>query len=248
MTDRSGAIAISWGGDGVGLIGSVKLDGVTFARVEWSEKRGQWCIEDAAGQCLRHTASIKGQAAAKEEAVALAIAMVRDGRMPDPDTAHAEHRARAKAAKEKKAKQPAEIAKRAAKKALDDASTKSLHVEWEAKEADKEAGPLYEALASAFDFADPALWQSNSFAMLRPRLVIHLRAVVAKLEQKLAYERRRSPNPFTMYATSAEDRKELAAGRKAEIAGAIGAIEGPLARAREIMALLVSTERGEAGP
>ncbi len=72
---REGAIGISW--SEVTGIGSVILDGVIFARVEWSKKRGQWCVEDAAGQCLRHVGSIKGQAASKDEAVALASAMVR---------------------------------------------------------------------------------------------------------------------------------------------------------------------------
>jgi hypothetical protein len=35
--------------------------------------------------------------------------------------------------------------------------------------------PLYEMLNDVFDFTDPELWKSNSFAALRPRLVIHLR-------------------------------------------------------------------------
>jgi hypothetical protein len=37
------------------------------------------------------------------------------------------------------------------------------------------------------DFADPDLWRSNSFAVLRPRLIVHLRAVVAKLEGERDY-------------------------------------------------------------
>jgi hypothetical protein len=242
QTYRAGAIAISW--DAM-EIGSVKLDGVVFARVEWSEKRQQWCVEDAAGQCLRHAGSIKGKAAAKEEAVALAESMVRDGTMPTPEQARAEHEEREriaapkrKAAREKKRNQPAEIAKREHRAALNKAYHDSIHTEWEAQQADEDAGPLYETLASAFDFSDPELWRSNSFAMLRPRLVLHVRRAVAELEHKLAYERTRSPNPFSGFWAASAERKELAAERKAEIASAVAEIEKPLARAREILALL----------
>ena len=42
--------------------------------------------------------------------------------------------------------------------------------------------PLYEALAEAFDFSDPDLWRSNTLASLRPRLVIWMQSVVARLE------------------------------------------------------------------
>jgi hypothetical protein len=240
--DRSGAIAISWGVDGVG---AVSLDGVTFARVEWSESRGAWCIEDAAGRCLHHVGSIKGRAASKEEAAALAIDMVRDGRMPSPEQAHAEHAEREriagpkrKAAREKRRQQPAEIAKREHRAALDKAYHDSIHVEYEARQADEEAGPLYETLASAFNFADPELWRSNSFAMLRPRLVLHVRRAIAELEHKLTYERSRSPNPFSGFWAASADRKEWAAEREAEIASAVAEIEKPLARAREILAQL----------
>ena len=81
-------IAIAWTPDG--LIGRVSLDGVQWAAVEWSEKRQQWCIEDAAGQCLRHVGSIKGAATSKEAAASLAEAIIRDGRMPTPDQAFAD--------------------------------------------------------------------------------------------------------------------------------------------------------------
>lgn len=95
---REGKIAIEWSATG---IGSVSLDGVVFARVEWSERRQKFCIEDSEGQCLKHVGSIKGMSASKDEAAALAIAMVRDGRMPDPKTARAEHAEREKLRKER---------------------------------------------------------------------------------------------------------------------------------------------------
>lgn len=68
--------------------GTLLVGGETWGAVEWSEKRGVWCIEDAEGQCLRHASSIHGQAAAKDEAVALAERMVRDGTLPTPEDAY----------------------------------------------------------------------------------------------------------------------------------------------------------------
>jgi hypothetical protein len=184
---RQGSIAITWTADG---IGQVTLDGVVFARVEWSERRQQFCIEDAAGACLRHVGSIKGMSASKDEAAALAINMVRDRRMPDPETAGAEHRERQRAAKAKRARQPAEIRKREEQAEEDrrqsDASTKR----WRAEAEEDAVPPLYEALADAFDFADPELWKSNSFAALRSRLALHVRSVIAELEYKLAFRNR----------------------------------------------------------
>ena len=83
-------LKIEWTGDG--LIGRLTIGGEHWASVEWSEKRQRWCVEDSQGQCLKHTASIRGAAGrGKEEAVALAEAMVRDSRMPTPEQARAEH-------------------------------------------------------------------------------------------------------------------------------------------------------------
>jgi len=243
QTYRAGAITISW--SEVTGIGTVSLDGVAFAGVEWSKKRGHWCVEDAAGQCLRHVGSIKGQAASKDEAVALATEMVRDGRMPTPDQAHAEHAERERIAgpmreeaSERRKAQPAEIRKHEEKARREKEWSDSISAEWQAEQADEAAGPLYEALASAFDFADAELWKSNSFAMLRPRLVLFVRAAVAKLEHDLAYQRKRSPNPFSGFGSSKEYRKAAAERRKAETSKAIGKIEAKLARAREILAQL----------
>ena len=162
MTDgfmRQGKIAIKWSATG---IGSVSLDGVVFARVEWSERRQKFCIEDSEGQCLTHVGSIKGMAISRDEAVALAFAMIRDGRMPDPKTARAEHREREKlreerlrAAQEKRRQQPAEIQRREAKaeqlRRWSDAATKA----WRLEEEEDAATPLYEALANAFNSPTP---------------------------------------------------------------------------------------------
>jgi hypothetical protein len=69
------------------------IDGQLWAAVEWSKKRRVFCIEDAAGRCLTHHASIQGQHTDKHEAVALAKAMIRDGRMPTPEDAENAYRA-----------------------------------------------------------------------------------------------------------------------------------------------------------
>ena len=239
---RQGSIAITWTADG---IGQVTLDGKHWCSVEWSEKRQRWCVEDSEGQCLKHVASIKGMAESKEAAVALAESMIRDGRMPDPKTARAEHREREKlreerrrVARDKRRQQPAEIRKREAEaerlRRLGDASMK----EWRARTEEDAAPPLYEVLADAFDFADPELWKSNSFAALRPRLVLHVRRVIARLEYELASEIGRSPRPFVLHATT-EERQAAAARRQAATSAAISAIEAKLAKAREILAQLM---------
>ena len=212
--NREGKISIAWSATG---IGSVSLDCVTFARVEWSEKRQRFCIEDSQGQCLRHVGSIKGMAVSKDEAVALATAMIRDGRMPSPEQARAEHEERRRVAREKRQQQPSEIRRREERKKQLRRWGAATAEEWKARTAEDKALPLYETLAEAFDFADPELWKSNSFAALRPRLVLHVRHAIAKFEQELAY---------------------AAGRRKAETSSAILAIEAKLARARDILSQL----------
>ena len=56
--------------------------------------------------------------------------------------------------------------------------------------AERKATPFYDAFAEAFDLADPDLWRSNFFAMLRPRLLLRLRAAVARLEYEIHHARR----------------------------------------------------------
>ena len=103
--------------------------------------------------------------------------------MPDPKTAKAEHEAREKlrkerlrVAREKRRQQPAEIQKRKESEERQRRWSDAHGEAWRARREEDVAGPLYEALADAFDFADPELWKSNSFAALRPRLVLHVRA------------------------------------------------------------------------
>ncbi|MGA8290943.1 MAG: hypothetical protein WB820_00265, partial [Rhodoplanes sp.] len=39
-------------------VGQLIVSDEIWGAVEWSEKHGVWCVEDAEGQCLRHAASI----------------------------------------------------------------------------------------------------------------------------------------------------------------------------------------------
>lgn len=80
---RTHPLRLHWDADG--LSGRITIDGEIWAYVEWSEKRQAWCTEDAAGRCLRHAADERGRAASKKEAVALATAIIRDGRLPPPE-------------------------------------------------------------------------------------------------------------------------------------------------------------------
>jgi hypothetical protein len=72
------------------------INGTLWSEVEWSSKRGAWCIQDAAGQCLAHVemrALSVGQDRDPEAALWLARRMIVDGRMPTPEEALARRRA-----------------------------------------------------------------------------------------------------------------------------------------------------------
>jgi hypothetical protein len=58
-----------------------------WACVEWSPSRKAWCVQDASGRCLAHSDAIHGEHIDAQTAVALAKAMIRDGRMPTPEDA-----------------------------------------------------------------------------------------------------------------------------------------------------------------
>jgi hypothetical protein len=101
--------------------------------------------------------------------------------------------------------------------------------------------PIAEALDEAFDFADPDLWKSNSWAMLRPRLVVHQRAVVADLEHKLAWTvMRAAAQPFSMYADAAQ-RKRQRETRQREGDAEARQLQQRLDRARRILRALEAT-------
>src|SRR5260370_6796421 len=102
--------------------------------------------------------------------------MIRDGRMPSPE--------RAKKAREerldRRRQQPAAQRRRAQRQE----QRKAWNTEWQKRRREDAEQPLYEMLSEVFDFADPELWKSNSFAAMRPRLIVHLEAVVANLERQ----------------------------------------------------------------
>jgi hypothetical protein len=107
--------------------------------------------------------------------------MIRDGRMPTPEAARQARRERLKRDRERRAKQPSEIKRREALAERDRLYSALYKADYEEHVAEREE-PLHEALADALDFSDPELWKSNSFARLRDRLIIHLRAVIAETE------------------------------------------------------------------
>ena len=198
---RQKPVTLSWRSDEVC---QMYVDDELWGAVEWSEKRQAWCIEDAQGRCLSHKSHVHGSAVAKNEAVALAQAMIADGRMPTPEQAKQARKARLEA----RHARPAEITRRQQREEAD----RLLHVHTDADFCEREAAPMWEVLDQALDLTDPELWKSNSFAALRPRLIIHLEAVIAHLEYEQAHMRRRW--------------------------GELGEIAPRLAKAREILELL----------
>jgi hypothetical protein len=229
---RARSIAIAWNSEGT--IGRITIDGQYWAAVEWSEERQAWCIEDAEGKCLAHKSHIHGQGRSKEAAVALAGEMIRDGRMPSPEQSAQAARAR----REQRRRQPAQIRKREERRQRDQAWSAAYQARWQAEWADKAEQPLVEALADAFDFADPDLWKSNSWAAMRPRLILHQRALIARLESEHATAvRTAATEPFGMYQ-SKEDRDRSRAARQASTKAQIAEIDPKLCRAREILQLL----------
>jgi hypothetical protein len=175
---RQGTIVVSWSTDArTGPVGRVSFNGEHWASVEWSEKRQRWCVEDVEGRCLTHTASIRGMAESKDEAVALAEAMIRDGRMPSPLMARAEADERRREEREKRAKRPSEQRRRAER----EVRTEAMRLSYETERRDKDAEPIYEALDQALHLADLDLWKSNSFASMKPRLILHVEAAITRL-------------------------------------------------------------------
>jgi hypothetical protein len=64
------------------------IGGVMWSEVEWSAKRRAWCVQDAAGHCLAHEASIVDQNRDPQAAIRRAKQMILDGSMPSPEEAH----------------------------------------------------------------------------------------------------------------------------------------------------------------
>lgn len=164
--------------------------------------------------------------------------MIRDGRLPSPEQARQIARAGLRERREKRNQQPAQIRKREAARARQEALTAAYTAVWEAEQQDKAQLPLLEAIAEAFDLTDPELWKSNSWAMMRPRLVIHQRMVVAALEKDLAFAASRAAaQPFAMYASN-EQRKRQRAQRQSWGNAECNRLQQKLDRAREILVTL----------
>jgi hypothetical protein len=81
-----------------------------------------------------------------------------------------------------------------------------------------------------FDFADPDLWKSNSFAILRPRLIINVRTTIAVLkEQRSDLEhkpRRLSAAHWREWKSSLQWRERITD------------LDAKIARAQEVLAVM----------
>jgi hypothetical protein len=222
---RKSPLKLTWSKDGA-RIGRITIYGTFWGAVEWSEKRQVWCIEDAEGKCLQHAESIHGQAPTKDEAVLLAREMILDGRMPSPEQAKAEYETRRRGRYEAKQQTPSAIAARQAKKE----SERLMSLRWQAERKETKAQRLWEAMHDIFDFTDPDLWKSNSFAVLHPRLIINARATIAALEQKRCdlelQPRRLSAAQWREWKSSPQWREQIAH------------LEARIARAREVLAAM----------
>jgi len=104
--------------------------------------------------------------------------MIRDGRLPTP----LEALQRWDAERERRQQRPSEIRRRQEREERQERSREISQARWDAEWQERKQQPLYEALAEAFDFSDPDLWRSNSFASLRPRLVVWMHSVVLDLQ------------------------------------------------------------------
>jgi hypothetical protein len=223
--DRSGPIKLKWQGR-AGLVAELFIDDALWAFVEWSEKRQQWCIEDSQGRCLTHAADLRGTVDSKQGAIELATAMSRDGRLPTP----LEALQRWDAKRERRRQRPSEVRRRQEREERQERSRDISQAQWDAEWQERKQQPLYEALHEVFDFADPALWRSNSFASLRPRLIVWMRSVVAELAHKVDFAAR-PPSGWRCRGPVSDAEK---AYRKRELEQA----EAKLARAREILGWL----------
>jgi hypothetical protein len=61
-------------GPAKGALGRITIADELWAFVKSSEKRGEWCIEDSKGRCLRHASDLRGTANNHESAIELAMA------------------------------------------------------------------------------------------------------------------------------------------------------------------------------
>jgi hypothetical protein len=73
---RNLPLQVTWEGGipAKGALGRITIADELWAFVKWSEKRGEWCIEDSKGRCLRHASDLRGTANNHESAIELAMA------------------------------------------------------------------------------------------------------------------------------------------------------------------------------
>jgi hypothetical protein len=84
---RFGVVEVRFRQHGKVAMYNLTINRQLWACVEWSPSRRAWCVQDASGRCLAHCDAIHGQDVDARTALALAKAMIRDGRMPTPEDA-----------------------------------------------------------------------------------------------------------------------------------------------------------------
>jgi hypothetical protein len=217
-------VEVEW----VGKCARLSIGGELWSEVEWSEKHQKWCVQDAEGRCLAHHSPIYGEADDKEGAIALAEGMIRFGQLPSPEAARQLRKDRLRQQRERRARQPAQAAKRRLRDEATDLFRAQMEAEFKERSANDET-PFYELIADVFDLADPELWKRNSFARLRDRLVLSLTKEVAGIEYDLRNIQARAT------------KKQLARG-----APYMAKREARLTRARQLLSLLHPDDDGSA--
>ena len=115
--------------------------------------------------------------------------MTRDGRMTTPEGARQAALERRRLEREKRDRQPSVQRRRTEAQQRREEWSRVWNARWKVEWREKEAQPLYEMLRPGFRLRRPGTVRSNSFATMRPRLIIHLEAVVADLDSELVYAR-----------------------------------------------------------
>ena len=168
---------------------------------------------------------IHGQESSKALAIALAEEIIRDGRMPAPEEA-------SDAAPSGANGDATPVCEATARGEQARGRPPSSDVPLEYRE--EEEAPFYELMADAFDLSDPGLWKSNSFSLLRPRLVVSVEAAIAGFEYEIVHlQRTKTQRRFTLFGKGTKTSR-----RRDHDERQIATFEQKLARARDILRLL----------
>jgi hypothetical protein len=162
----------------------LKIDGELWCELEWSPKRLVWCIQDAEGRCLTHAESTHATAESMEAAIEVGKSMVRDGTIPTPELARRQLKQRQAERRAKRDAQPSVAKKNAERKALFD-EWRQINDQYGGDDFGPTQLPMLEAIFDALDVKDPDIWRSNSFSILREKLVAQAVTEVARFKMEI---------------------------------------------------------------